>query len=141
MKNLTHPRAILALFAFTILALSSCETATPDPIDDGDYRNAFIGDFSFRWNYETISNGDTNVQQSTYEGVIKRVGTNMLDFEYRPGISRRMVVDQSGTLSEPNTLGEGYSSTGSITTDAVSISINYSSGTGSSSSQITGERL
>lgn len=141
MKTLTQFRASLALFIVAMFALTSCETTLPpDPTDDGDYRNVFVGAFSFNWNYETVSNGDTNVQQTTYEGVIKRASSNQLDFEYRPGVWRRMVVDASGNLSEPNSLGEGYSSSGSMTTDAVSITVNYSSGTASSVSQITGTR-
>jgi hypothetical protein len=141
MKNLTLRRALLALFTFASLALSSCEPVTTEPVDDGDYRNVFLGDFSFTWNYESVANGDTNVESSTYDGVITRVGTNLLNFEYRPGISRRMVVDQAGNLSEPNALGEGFNSSGTITPTTVSITINWSSSTGSSVSNIDGARL
>jgi hypothetical protein len=141
MKTLTLPRAILALFVYTMFAMTSCETTAPiDTVDDGDYRNVFTGEFSFTWRYEAVNVGDTSVKTETYVGVIERVGSNMLDIEYRPGISRRMIVDQAGILSEPSSLGEGYTSSGSITTDAMQITVNYSTFNTSSVSRITGAR-
>jgi hypothetical protein len=142
MKTLTHFRVALALFAVALFALSSCEIAPPeDPTNPDDYRNAFTGNFSFNWDYEKISLGDTVTEQASYDGVVKIAGTNQLDFEYRPGIWRRMVVDQAGLLTEPNTLGEGYSSTGTMTADEVSITVQFFSGDASSVSHITGARL
>lgn len=138
-------KAFLALILLALVSLTSCELTSPtdtDPVDDGDYRNAFTGPFSFTWEYESTEFGNTTTRTTTYDGTVTRVGTNMLDFEYRPGISRRMVIDANGVLSEPTPLGESYTSSGAFTgLDDVNITIEYHSANESTTSSITGARL
>lgn len=136
---------ILPFIALALTLSSGCQVKE-DPIDDleetiPDFRDAFTGEFDFNWTHEVTREGNTTTTQGVHTGLINKVGTDMIDIQYRPEALRRMVVTTSGVLTDAATSQDGFVATGSYSgSDALSMTISSSSGSADVLLTISGVR-
>lgn len=142
MKKLLR-KLSLPLFMVCVVVTTGCQIQEPPVVQEPlpDYREAFVGEFDFVWEYTSTSESGTTTKSETHTGMITAAGIDQINIEYRASSFRRMRISATGELSDVAALGDSYNCSGSFSgPNAMSMVMNQTSNGSAIRLSITGSR-
>jgi hypothetical protein len=115
MKKLLR-KLSLPLFMACVVVTTGCQIQEPPVVQEPlpDYREAFVGEFDFVWEYTSTNESGTTTKSETHTGLITVAGIDQINIEYRPSTFRRMRISVGGELTDVVAVGDSYNCNGSF---------------------------